>query len=167
MTEDLIKLAEAIKDIQMTMFTTVEEDGCLFSRPMATLKVEPKNFDGKIYFFTDRNAPKVSSIRGEEHVNLAYSEPAKQKYISVSGRANMLEDKALMEKLWSPTMKAWFPEGLEDPSLGLICVEVIAAELWDAPPSKVVQLAGLAKAMATGQRYDGEKHHHHFEVRGH
>jgi general stress protein 26 len=37
MNTDLIKLAEALKDIKFTMFTTIGDDGNLYSRPMATL----------------------------------------------------------------------------------------------------------------------------------
>lgn len=166
MNEDLNKLAAALKDIKFTMFTTVAPDGALCSRPMATLKVEEKNFDGKLWFFTDRNSPKVSNIEKDQHVNLAYAEPSKQKYVSVCGRANMVEDRQKMKELWTPAMKAWFPEGIDDPSLGLMCVDVESAELWDSPPSKVVQLVGMVKAVATGERYHGEKHQTHFDVRG-
>lgn len=166
MNQDLTKLAEALKDIKFTMFTTTESDGCLYSRPMATLEIDERKFDGRIWFFTDKNSPKVSSIENEQHVNLAYAEPAKEKYVSVSGRASLVNDRQKIKDLWTPAMKAWFPEGVDDPNIALICVDVETAELWDAPPSKVVHLAGVIKAVATGQRYDGEKHHHHFDVKG-
>jgi general stress protein 26 len=167
MNTDMIKLAEALKDIKFTMFTTVGEDGNLLSRPMATLEINAKKFDGKIWFFTDINSPKVFNIANDQHVNLAYASPENQKYISVCGRASLVEDREMMNRLWTPAMKAWFPEGVNDPNIALICVEVESAELWDSPPSKVVQLAGMVKAVATGERYNGEKHHHHFDVRGH
>lgn len=167
MNDDLVKLADALKGIEFTMLTTVGEDGCLYSRPMATLEIDPNKFDGKLWFFTDKNSPKVSSISSDGHVNLAYARPDKQKYISVSGRASIVNDRAKIKELWTPTMKAWFPEGEDDPEIALLCVEAETAELWDSPPSKVVQLAGLAKALATGQRFRGEKYQQHFDVRGH
>ncbi len=167
MNQDLLKLAEALKDIKFTMFTTVGEDGNLFSRPMATQEINEQNFDGKIWFFTDINSPKVFNIANDQHVNLAYASPDDQKYISVCGTARLVTDKEKMKELWTPAMKAWFPEGIDDPNISLICVDVDSAELWDSPPSKVVQLAGMAKAVATGQRYNGEKHQHHIDVRGH
>lgn len=167
MNQDLQKLAEALKDIKFTMFTTVSEDGHLYSRPMATQKLDENKFDGRLYFFTDRNSPKVFSIETDQHVNLAYADPAHQKYVSVSGTARLIEDRQKMKELWTPAMKAWFPEGIDDPNIALICVTVETGELWDSPPSKVVQFAGMARALATGQRYNGEKHQHHFDVRGH
>ncbi len=133
---------------------------------MATLKIDERNFDGKLWFFTDRHSPKVDSISYNQRVNLAYADPVKQKYISVTGRSYLVDDKALIKKLWTPIMKAWFPEGMDDPNLVLICVEVESAELWDSPPSKVVQIAGMVKAAATGERYQGEKHQQHFDVGG-
>jgi hypothetical protein len=34
-------------------------------------------------------------------------------------------------------------------------VNVLKAEYWDSPNSKVVQLVGFVKAMGTGQPYQG------------
>ena len=42
-SEDIRKLAELIKDIKIAMLTTLEADGRLRSRPMAT---QNKPFDG-------------------------------------------------------------------------------------------------------------------------
>ncbi len=166
MNTDLIKLAEALKDIKFTMFTTIGDDGNLYSRPMATLEIDAKKFDGKLWFFTDINSPKVFNIVNDKHVNLAYASPDNQKYVSVCGSASLNQDRETMKKLWTAPMKAWFPEGIDDPNIGLLCVEVQTAELWDSPPSKVVQLVGMVKAVATGERYNSEKHQHHFDVRG-
>lgn len=60
--------------------------------------------------------------------------------------------------IWNPLYKAWFPEGLEDPALGLLKVTVEKAEYWDSPGSAVVHLIGFAKAMLTGKPYSGGKH---------
>jgi general stress protein 26 len=51
-------------------------------------------------------------------------------------------------------LKAWFPEGLEDPTLCLLKVSVEEAEYWEASSSTLVQLFGFVKAMATGQEAD-------------
>jgi general stress protein 26 len=166
MNDDLLKLAVALKDIKFTMFTTIGEDGNLYSRPMATLEIDERKFNGRLWFFTDIKSPKVFNIQSNQHINLAYAKPDEQKYISVAGNARIINDRQKMKELWTPAMKAWFPEGVDDPNIALLCVEVDSAELWDSPPSKVVQLAGMAKAIATGRPYDGEKHHHHIDVRG-
>ncbi len=60
-----------------------------------------------------------------------------------------------MEELWNPILKAWFPEGLDDPNICLLKVNVEQAEYWDSPSSTLVQIGGFVKALVTGQRADG------------
>lgn len=146
--ESVKKLGELIKEIEFAMLTTAEADGTLRSRPMATQQVE---FDGDIYFFTRASSPKVGEVEREHHVNVSYAKPDAQRYVSVSGRANLSRDRAKIEELWSPMLKAWFPEGLDDPDLALLKVSVESAEYWDSPSSKVVQLVGFVKAVVTGE----------------
>lgn len=152
------RLASFIQDIKFTMMTTAGKDGAMYSRPMATLKIDEKNFDGVLYFFTKLHSPKVSEIEQDQHMNLAYANTKNQQYASVCGRASISQDKALMKKLWNPIFKAWFPEGLEDPEIALIAVRVESAEIWDSPPSKVVQLVGFVKAQVTGKAYNDKSH---------
>jgi general stress protein 26 len=152
---DFAKLFKLIEDVQMCMFTTVDEDGTLRSRPMATQK-EYK--DNELYFFTKKDSGKITEIENDQDVNLAYAHPGKQHYVSVSGRAEMIEDRAKIEALWNPMYKAWFPEGLDDPELGLVQVHIQKAEYWDSHSSPVVHLIGLAKAALTGKSYKPGDH---------
>src|SRR5215207_3847687 len=145
--EQIKKLAEMIKDIDFAMLTTVAADGTLHSRPMSTQRVE---FDGDLWFFTRASAPKVGEIEGEHQVNVAYAKPEDQRYISVSGRASVVRDRAKIEELWSPVLKAWFPEGPEDPDLALLKVSAERAEYWDSPASAVAHAISFVKALVTG-----------------
>jgi general stress protein 26 len=149
-TDSVKKLGELIKDHKFGMLTTVHEDGSLRSRPMATQQIE---FDGDLWFFTGRSTTKVQELQTHQQVNVAYANPDDNSYVSVSGTASIVKDKEKARQLWNPVYKAWFPEGLEDPDLCLLKVEVQGAEYWDSPNSKVVQLAGFVKAMVTGQRF--------------
>jgi general stress protein 26 len=151
--ETVRRLAELIKDIDIAMLTTVEPDGSLRSRPMSTQSTE---FNGQLWFFTELASSKVHEVQRERHVNVAYAKPSDQKYVSVSGTASISRDRAKMEELWSPIHKAWFPKGLEDPNIALLCVDVDHAEYWDAPSSKIVQLTGFVKAVVTGKKYGEE-----------
>ncbi len=156
-TDDIKKLGELIKDIKIAMFTTAEDDGSLRSRPMATQKTE---FDGDLWFFTRASSPKVEEIDKHYDVNVSYADPGSNSYISVSGKAVMVRDPARAEQLWNPLLKAWFPQGLEDPELALLRVKVEKAEYWDSPSSGVVQMAGFVKAIATGQPYKASPGEH-------
>jgi len=147
---DVEKIRDLIKGIRIAMLTTVEEDGGLRSRPMATQKEE---FDGELWFFTSDETPKVGEIRKDRRVNLSYADPDDNRYVSLSGTARVVRDKEKARELWNPALKAWFPQGVDEPDLVLLNVQVEKAEYWDSPSSKMVQLVGFVKAIATGQRY--------------
>ena len=144
-------LGKLIHGIKVAMMTTVEEDGSLRSRPMWT---HDRDFDGELWFFTREHSAKVGEVEHHHHVNLAYAEPSKDHFVSASGRCRLVLDKEKARELWNPTLKAWFPEGIEDPELALLCVKVEKAEYWDAPNSRMVQLIGMAKAVLTGETYE-------------
>ena len=142
------KLAELIKDIKFAMLTTIDKDGALRSRPMATQNEE---FNGELWFFTKAAAPKVEEVQHEHHVNVSYAHPSDQRYISISGTGQLVRDEAKKKELWTPAMKAWFPNGPEDPEIGLLKITADKAEYWETPSSTVVHLVGFVKATLTGK----------------
>ncbi len=148
--EQLAKLNELIKDIEIAMLVTAEIDGTLRSRPMATQK---RDFNGDLWFFTKDHTPKVEEVEQDKHVNLVYSAPDKQCYISVSGTARVVRERAKIEELWSPELKAWFPEGKDDPEIALLQIKPTQAEYWDSSSSAIVHLIGVTKAVLTGESY--------------
>lgn len=144
------KIKELIEDIEFGMLTTVEPDGTLRSRPMATQKTE---FDGDLWFFTKDQSPKVREIQHDQHVNVSFTSPEDQHYVSLSGRAQVIRDREKIKELWDPSLKAWFPDGSDDPSIALLKVVVEKGEYWDSPSSAVAHVIGMAKAVATGTTY--------------
>jgi general stress protein 26 len=142
------KLADLIAEAGIAMLTTAEADGTLRSRPLATLEMDS---EGKLWFFTAMSSGKVSEIDQHRKVNLSYVNLDKQDYVSVSGHARLFRDPEKMRELWTPWVEPWFPEGLDDPDLGLLEVTVDDAEYWDAPASKTQRLLGLAKALSSGK----------------
>lgn len=149
-TENIKKVNELIKDIRIAMLTTIDPDGQLRSRPMGTQETE---FDGTIWFFTQIDSGKIESIQADQQVNVAYSSAGGSSYVSVSGTANVVLDPVKIKELWTPAMKAWFPEGPESEKIALLKIEADSAEYWEGPSSKVVQMIGFAKAILTGKQY--------------
>jgi general stress protein 26 len=148
-SEKIQKLNKLLKGIRIAMLTTTETDGTLRSRPMAT---QQQDFDGQLWFFTGKSSHKVVEIGQDYHVNLAYADPSDNRYISISGTATITTDREKAKELWNPMLKAWFPKGLEDPDLALLCVTPSQAEYWDSPGSGVVHAIGFVKAILTGHR---------------
>ncbi|MGE0633028.1 MAG: pyridoxamine 5'-phosphate oxidase family protein [Pseudobdellovibrionaceae bacterium] len=119
------KLGEMIKDIKIAMLTTSNSEGKVHSRPMMTQEIE---FDGDLWFFTSISSGKMFELESSQEVNVAYSSPEHSRYVSVSGQAEVVRDRAKAEELWNPLYKTWFKQGLEDPDLVLLKVKVDSAE---------------------------------------
>ena len=150
MTEAVKKIAELIKDIDFGMLTSVDSDGTLHSRPMScNREVE---FDGTVWFFTSTKTHKVEEITRRPQVNVSFADPKRQTYVSLTGTAELVQDKAKIKELWQPELKAWFPQGVDEPDIALIKINAESAEYWDSPSSPVAHVIGLVKALATGKQ---------------
>lgn len=132
--ESIQKLNDLIKDMKFAMLTTVCQDGGLHSRPMANQKID---FDGTLWFFTRDDSPKADEIRRTQKVNISYVSPKSERFVSISGTAEMVKDRTKFLQLWDENYETWFPQGVEDPHLCLLKVQVEDAEYWDTPGSSV------------------------------
>jgi general stress protein 26 len=147
-SQDLAALRPLVERMKVTMLTTVTEDGHLRSRPLQTLELD---YDGRLWFFVSGSSPKVEEILGEDgSVGLSYADNGKMDFVSISGRGEIVRDRERMKALWTPWAKIWFPQGVEDPDLALLCVRIEQAEYWESPGSAVKRLYGFVKARATG-----------------
>lgn len=142
------KLYDLIKDIRVAMMTTVESDGSLRSRPMWT---QAPDADGHLWFMTRLDSSKTAEIGRDHKVGLAFSEPDDQNYVSISGHAEIVRDRAAIHEHWQESMRTWFPNGKDDPDLALIKVTPEYGEYWDAPSSTMLHAYGYAKAAMTGK----------------
>ncbi len=145
--EQIRTLADLIKDIRIAMLTTRTPEGRLVTRPLGTQEVE---FDGDLWFATAVDSGKVEEIQREPQVSVAYADPKRNTYVSVSGRASIVDDRAKIDALWSPAMKVFFPEGKDDPKLRLIRVQAQSAEYWDGPSGAIGAALYFAAAAVTG-----------------
>jgi len=147
--DNVKKIAELIKEIDFGMVTTFDAEGRLHSRPMScNKKVE---FDGDVWFFTYGNSPKVHEIERKPYVNVSFTDPKSNTYVSLSGRAELVRDKAKIAELWEPELKAWFPKGIDEPDIALLKINADQGEFWDAPSRVVAHVISLAKAVTTGK----------------
>jgi general stress protein 26 len=140
------KFVELVKGIKYAMLTTRSNDGHLRSRPMYTQDAE---FEGEIWFFTDGSSGKVDEIHQYPEVNVAYSKPESNTFLSVTGRAEVVKDKQKIHEYWNPSLKIFFPDGPDDPDLVLLRIAVEEAEYWTGERNPVLRLANFAKAFVT------------------
>lgn len=148
MQAEFEKLGELIKDIRVALVTTVEADGTLHTRPLASLAYEN---DGQLWFYTAIDSPKVDEVMHDVRASVAFADADKDAYVAASGTADIVNDRGRIHELWTPFAKPWFPDGPDDPKLALLRVHVERAEYWTSP-GKAAYLFGVAKAAVTGKR---------------
>lgn len=153
--KDRMKVWEMIKDIRIAVMVTTDDEGQLRSRPMAAQQQE---FDGSLWFFTSIQSGKIDEIEGNPDVLLGYSQPSKQEYVSVNGKAEIVRDREKIKALWSEPLRVWFPKGPDDQEIALIKITISSAEYWDAPSSTMLYAYGYVKARLTGEGPKGGEH---------
>lgn len=145
---DVVKV---LRESKWVMMTTARSDGKLLSHPMTPQEVTD---DADVWFFASRSSDHADVLRQGGQVNLASSEAGE--WLSVSGRAEFVEDRAKIDELWSNDVEAWFPGGKDDPDLGLLLVVTNSAQFWGTPGGKVAALAQIVKSRVTGDRPAGD-----------
>ena len=141
------ELWERIEQVRPAMMTTVESDGSFRSRPMWT---QGDEFDGTLWFFVSDDGPLARELERNSRVGLSYAAPDRDLYLSVSGRAELVFDRNKADDLWNTYAEAWFPEGVDDPHLGLLRVDVEQAQYWEDKKPKVLQFAEILVGAVTG-----------------
>ena len=156
--EKLQNLWALIEEMKTAMFTTRRADGHLVSRPMATQK---RASGADLWFVTSRDSHKLEELRNDPHVNLAYYKDRTREWVSVSGKARIVEDRAKIRELYEPDWRAWFgDEGGEqdgtpdDRRMVLIGVDVEMAMFLEINKPQPVVLFELVKGMITGKAPD-------------
>ena len=122
------------------------------------MAVRPAREEGAVYFLTDADTPKAEEIRRNQSVCLALADNKSQKYVSISGHAEMIDDKERVRKYWSVYDKAFWPDK-NDPRIRILRVTPESAEFWEGA-GMVVTAVKLVAAIASGERMnlgDNEK----------
>ena len=126
--EQMDKLQAMVKDIKYTMMTTRTHEDHLHSCPMNT--TETSIGAKEIWFIGHSPSETVDNIKKNPEVNLAYVSQDDKNYLSITGRAELVEDKEKLDELWSVLYNAYFEKGIEDPKVQLIKVVPHGAEYW-------------------------------------
>lgn len=146
------KLREIVKAVDICMLTTVDERGDLHSRPMSNNR--DVEFDGDLWFFTYGSSLKADEVGRVPKVNASFADIDNQLYASLTGRAEVVRDRAKIEELWKPQLKAWFPEGVDTPDIALLKVTAERAEYWDGSQSLVAHAVGFVTGLIKGEPAD-------------
>ena len=145
---DIDRIWALINDIPVAMVVTHQDQGQhMRARPMA---MRPARDEGAIYFLTDVDAPKADEIRRDETICLALADNKSQKYVSITGYAEIIDDRDRVEEIWSIYDKAFWPDK-NDPRIRILRVTPESAEFWEGVGA-VVSAVKLVAAIASGER---------------
>lgn len=147
--EHIDKIQDVIKDIKFAMMSTVNKKGELHAWPMTT--TETSIGAKEIWFIGDKNSDVVKDIRDNKSVGLSYATQDAKNYVSISGKAELSDDKDKLDELWSPIDSAFFEQGKKDKDVQLIKVVPHGAECWISGSSTVNMFKMAAAAVQDGE----------------
>jgi general stress protein 26 len=125
------------------------------SRPMAAYVCKE---EGAVYFLTDAESAKDEEIERAPNVNLAFADASAQTYVSVSGTAEVSNDREKIRELWGTPAKAWW-DSPDDPAIRVLKVTPGEAQYWDSPGTvrAYVKMAAAAVSDARPAMGDSAK----------
>ena len=147
-SEDALKkFKKLVEEIRVCMFITNNETEHEHTRPMSAVDVED---NGTLWFYTDIRSVKVEEVATDKTVHLTFAHPGKESYMDVWATSSIVTDRALIKEKWSPVVKAYFPNGADDPNVGLLKVQPTEVYYWEAETGKMVQFLKMAVSAITG-----------------
>ena len=156
--EPRARVQDILKSFSTAMFVTIGPGGRLESRPMHVAKVED---NGEVWFFTGRGGTLTEEIQEGAMVLLAFQNE-NSAYLSLRGKAKVVEDAARIKEYWKEPYRVWFPDGPGDSDIALVEVKPLDAEYWDQRgTNKLEYMFEAAKAYLHGERpkiFDPDEH---------
>lgn len=146
---NLHEISEKMRDIDFAMLSTRTDGGAIAARPMSNNR--QVEFDGDSYFFTLESTRTVGDIRREPLVRLSYQGTSgalgmKPFFITVEGRAELIDDKNRFAEHWTKDLDSWFEEGIDTAGLLLVKVEAQRLHYWDGYEEAEIPVRTKAEA---------------------
>ena len=144
--ELLDRIWELADDIEFCMFITWDGKKQA-ARPMDA-HVEREAH--AVHFLTDIKGKKDNEIAEYPVVTLTFSDTRSMKFVTMSGKATVSNDREKIRELFEPSSKAWW-DSADDPAIRLITFVPDQAELWDSP-NMLVSSVMMLTAAVTGAK---------------
>lgn len=146
---------------EIATLVTESLHGDLRGRPMAIAGHEE---GAVLYFLTRSEDEKLEEMLQRDDVAVILS--GENKHVSISGKARLNTDRSLIDQMWSPSARLWFPEGPRDPDIALVMIEPSYAECWDRRGIRQIELWWEAgKALIRGRKAEDDSLSGHRKVR--
>lgn len=110
--------------------------------PMTAL-TEGDTDHGPIWFFTSTDTQLAAMLAEASSAILTFTAKGHDLFATVQGRLTADHDPAVIDRLWSPFIAAWYEQGRDDPHLLLLRFDPIEAEIWNSATGFVAGLKML------------------------
>ncbi len=150
--EDINRVWKLIDKIGVCMLASKDGEK-IRARPMGAKARQSEN---AIYFLTDQRGHKDEEVARDDHVCLSFSEPGSGKFVAVTGKARVLNDRALIRDLWDTSAEAWW-SGPDDPGVRVIEVTPEDAQFWEGPHGVFATFAMVVAAATAGPPVLGDQ----------
>lgn len=121
------------------------------ARPMTVMGVDDV---GALWFFCPESSDTAKQTKAQSKVDVLVADSGSYDYLVLKGKGTVGRDTTAIEKYWSPLAGAYFEKGKEDPELATVKVEPEEAHYWESKNGKIVSLAKILFAAATGTAPD-------------
>lgn len=145
------KLWEMIGEHEVAMLTT-RDGNVLRSRPMF---LHPDRHYDALWFFTSTDDHLVDEVRRANDVNIALQDEEQSHYVSLSGNAEVINDREKMAQLWSPEISRWYAHlKVDAPDTRLVRVRLVQGQYWDEEARAMSRMWEMARAGVAGEKPD-------------
>jgi general stress protein 26 len=145
------KLHSLIDEFDEAMLVSTDADGYPRARPMRIAARDHQR--DELWFVSALDSGKIAEIRHDPRVAVTMADGSR--FLSISGRAEVVEERDKIRELWREAWRVWFPKGPNSDDIALIQVRPLIAEYWDqSQPQGIRLMAEAAKAWLTGEPMD-------------
>lgn len=150
--EAIARIREIVERAESCFFCTAVAMGSSSgARPMNVREVDA---EGNLWFLSASDSHKNDELARDASVKLYFQGSPHSDFLQLSGRATVSTDRSRIEKLWSPVLKTWFTEGIEDPRITVICVTPSHGYYWDTKHGGAVAGIKMLVGAAIGRTLD-------------
>jgi general stress protein 26 len=147
----LDELRRLLGQFDTAMLVTVSPEHRVHARPMAVQ--EPARLPGcDLWFVTAEETDKVHDIEHQAQVGVTCYRALDSAWLAISARAEVLRDRTLVERLWQPSWKVWFPDGPNGgPPIAILRLTVERAEYWEPGGGRLRVLYEILRSKMRGR----------------
>jgi general stress protein 26 len=146
------KIKEMVKEAENCFFcsavSTGESNG---DRPMNVRQVDDS---GNLWFLSASDSRKNQELEIDPSVKLYFQGSKHSDFMQLNGTATISRDQEKIKELWSPLVKTWFTEGVDDPRITVIKVTPTEGYYWDTKHGTAVAGIKMLIGAALGKTMD-------------